>query len=270
MKKHRKLLLSTLAFAIIFIGILIPGSPVKAGVASVSLALADEWTDGKITVENGVDFYSVTIPSDGWLTVSYQGWDITESYIEIWDRDMARSQEYAKESVYSTGIDPATKSYKLPLEAGTYTVKIGAQYGHSGNYKIKATFKPANNNEKIDNNDFPNAEQLSFNSSVNGFLSYDDTVDFFKINLTARKRIRLIYTSYISDSYVTVYNKDFYKISEKEVYTASEENPVVYEYQETLDPGVYYIKISPFNSSRYGRYNINASSLCICKTTYPL
>ena len=62
-----------------------------------------------------------------------------------------------------------------------------------------------------------------------------------------------------------VYNKDFQVISSKDIWSASENSPKTYEYQETLDPGTYYIKLWPHNDD-CGRYRIQYKQKIIAKS----
>lgn len=234
------------------------------GLNYTTLRTDDTWVAGEISVEGEVDFYTITIPRAGWLTVNYQGLGVRDSYIYIMDEDMTKTYDHA-EIYYSAENDPKNRNFTLALEPGTYRVKIYGYGSNTGNYRVKASFKSANNNEKSNNNDFVTAMPLQLKQSVTGFLSIDDQVDFFQINVPAKKTIRLIYTSYIRDSYMRIYNKDYIDIDTHEVYYADEENPKIHVYEQELSPGTYYIKIYPYGSN-CGRYTLKYEEKIMTKS----
>lgn len=234
--------------------------PVKAkasGVSAMTIQLDNAWVSGEISTAKEVDFYKFTTRKAGWVTINYQGQSVGDSYVSVLNNDQDRN--YWQTEVYtSSDINPITKSAEMALEPGTYYIKIWGYGSHTGTYRLKGTFEAANNNEKTNDNDFETAMSLGYNRSVTGFLSMDDRVDFYKISVPTKKRVRLIYTSYISDSYVQVWNSDKIPISTKEVYYASKTNPMTYVYEETLNPGTYYVKIYPY-SDRTGKYTLKYS-----------
>ena len=233
--------------------------PVKAGAAGYSemtIQLDDAWISGEISTQGEVDFYKFTTRKAGWVTINYQGQSVADSYVSVLNNDQDR--EYWKTEVYtSSDINPVTKSAEMALGPGTYYIKIwGYNNKHTGTYRLKGAFEAANNDEKTNDNDFETAMSLGNDRTVTGFLSMADRVDFFKISVPTKKRVRLIYTSYINDSYMEVWNSDKISISKKNVYSASKTNPKTYVYEETLNPGLYYIKIYPYNDSHTGKYTL--------------
>lgn len=256
MKKWKELLMVVLAAVIMFGGISMLDVTAKAdvGVDAVSMSLDDTFVSGTIWEKGTADFYVVTLPSDGWLTVTYQGWNIGDAYYSILKEDLTKS--YTKDEIYtSTDISPITHSRTLALENGRYMVKVWASGNHTGDYKIKASFKAAENNEDSNNNEFITAQRLEQKRLITGFISEDDKVDFYKIELPAQQTIQVVYTASIADSYFHVWNGDNTERHKAEVYTASETQPKTYLYEATLNPGIYYIQIYPYGSNR-GRYTL--------------
>lgn len=269
MKKWKKLLLAMLVAAVAVVGVVIPAAvPVEAssvsGVETRNLPLDDIFQPGTIAVKGAYVFYKVTLPSDGWLTVTYQGWDIGDAYYQIAREDFTKS--YGEWEVWtSTNQAPKTSSKMLAMEKGSYIIRIRPYGDHTGNFKIKASFAPANNNEKESNDEFVTAESLSENRLVTGFFSEDDRVDFYRLELNAQQTVRVIYTSRVPDSYVQVWNQDYTQRYSKEIWTASEEAPLTHVYEETLSPGVYYIKIMPYGGYT-GRYTIQWQKKILTKS----
>lgn len=262
MKRFNKIFSTMLVIAMLFASIIIPDVSVKAAdVNYITLQTNDTWVSGTIDSRDDAHYYTVTTPQTGWLTVTYQGFSIDVAYIDIMNYDMTNT--YEGDSVRdSSSTNPKTSSWVLALEPGTYIIKIsGHDYfsNYPGDYRIKASFKAASNNETANNDDFSTAQKLSFGSSVNGFISLDDQVDFYQFTLSSRQEIRILYTSYIFSSCMEIYNKDFISVSEETVRYASEDDPLTYEYKETLGSGTYYIKIYPYynaNNDYCGRYTL--------------
>lgn len=196
----------------------------------------------------------MTIPSTGWLAVTYQGLSVCSSYCEVWNNDLATQyDEYYADG--SSDTSPVTKTLTIALEPGTYKIKIYGSYGKTGGYRVKASFRSANSNVRGASS-FQTAKALSFNQTVTGFLSEDDKMDFYKITVPAGTTIRLTYTSYVHDgSYMQIWDNNYIEVSESYVSGASESSPITYIYEEKLAAGTYYVKIYPSYSGR-GLYTL--------------
>lgn len=196
----------------------------------------------------------MTIPSAGWLAVTYQGLSVCSSYCEVWNNDLATQyDEYYADG--SSDTSPVTETLTIALEPGTYKIKIYGSYGKTGGYRVKASFRSANSNVRGASS-FQTAKTLSFNQTVTGFLSEDDKMDFYKITVPAGTTIRLTYTSYVHDgSYMQIWDNNYIEVSERYVSGASESSPITYIYEEKLAAGTYYVKIYPSYSGR-GLYTL--------------
>ena len=246
----KKVSYSILSFLLFAAALLLPQTTVNAN--QFTLQTNNTWTSNYIMAEGQSDFYTLQITQAGLLTLDYQGWSIGDSYFELLSEDMVKV--YEKHEIWtSSESDPKTKSVSNWMEAGTYLVKVYAYGNHTGEYRLKASFKAAKNNEKERNNGFESAMSLPAGQLVTGLLSRDDNVDFYRFNLNSKTVLLFTYLSYMHDSYFQIWDKDFQKIHEKEVYYASEESPNTYTYEAVLNAGTYYIKISPYyeNCGRY-------------------
>lgn len=220
-----------------------------------TLDLNDTWVSGTIASKDEVDMYMITIPSSGWLTCYFQGWSVGDAYFYLINSDMTKT--YVDYELYtSSDTNPLTKQTTTALEAGTYYIKIDGYSKNVGDYKLKASFKAANNNQVEPNNEFSSAMKLEMGQSVNGFFTMDNNLDFYSFTLTSKTCIQAIYTSYTSDTWFEIWNKDFVSMYRKELYTGSESNPLTYQYEKILDPGTYYFKLSPYSSNVTGRYTL--------------
>ncbi|MBQ9155675.1 MAG: Ig-like domain-containing protein [Eubacterium sp.] len=257
-KIHRYIYLAlfSIAAALVFGGLL----SIHAKAAEKTLILNDTFVDGYITAggSNGdVHFYKTSIPSAGWLTITYQGWSVGDSYYQVLSEDQSIS--YEKHELYtSSDTNPKTNSVEIALEQGTYTIKVWSYGSHTGKYSIKGSFKSAGNNETEPNDYFSGAMKLNKDNVVTGFLSRDDKIDFYKINVPDNKTVDVTLISRVSDMYYSVWDSEFMKLKEKEVYTASESNPKTSTIELNLSPGTYYIKCNPYGS-KTGRYQLKWS-----------
>lgn len=235
-----------------------------ATINSVPLATDDVWVSGSIDTSGEQDFYTVHMPSDGWLTIGYQAFDIEKSYVEIKNNDMTK--HYNRDYVaISSATSPITRSYELALEQGDYTICIYGRDSHVGEYRVKASFKPAENNESPSNDTFDTAMDIGFGSQVTGFLSIDDRIDFYKINVPYKKMVRLVYMARIPDSYIEVWNSDYVKIYNERIWTAAESRPLVNVFEQMLESGTYYIKILPYGDNT-GRYTLLSQEKIVTKS----
>lgn len=225
----------------------------KNEAANYGLNLNGAWVSGTISTSGAVDFYTFSIANAGVVTVEYQGWSIGDSYVQVMDADQTTS--FAKDSVWSSdSITPKNKIFSLALEPGVYCVKVWGYGSHTGNYTLRASFSAAGNTERENNNTFATAMPLSANSQVLGFLSMNDTVDFYSFYVPYSQTVNITYTSMIRDSYFELWNKDFQSVKKQNVYYGSEEAPKTYVYEGNLTAGTYYLKIYPYSSSNTGRY----------------
>lgn len=237
--------------------LLLVGQPAQAAdISMVSLNLDDTWVSGEISISGEVDYYTVTLPSAGWLNVSYQGFSIHDSNVYIMNQDM--TDTYARGRVSdSSSTSPVTSSFKLALEPGTYVIRVDVNIGwtNTGDYRVKASFTPANNNDIENNNSFQTAMPLQPNQQLNGFLSRGD-VDFFQISVPSTRKVKIYYTWYCKDLWSQIWNSDFIKVDGIDFTDASESSPRSYVYEKTFTAGTYYIKMSG-GPGRYGlRYEI--------------
>ncbi len=256
-----KVLLGIVFALLLFLGV---SERTSAAVSYVPLNLNNFWVSGTIGKADEVDYYSVNLSKAGWLTVDYQGLSVKDSYIEIYNYDLTK--KYCKTEVWSSSeISPKNHTDYLALEPGTYAIKIYSYGNNVGEYRVRASFKAANNNESTNNNSFSTAQSLSVNQTVRGFISEDDRLDFYKVQLNSSKTIRFVYTSYIRESYLQVWNKDYIEVSKRHVYCASEESPSTYVYEETLSAGTYYIKIYSGGSDT-GRYTLKYEEKILAKS----
>ena len=258
MKKVQKILITLSLLFFIFAGVSsLTGLKANAASKYSTLPVNDKFIAGNIPEKGTANFYTITLKSAGTLKVTYQGWNIGDAYYELYNSDMTK--QYFCVDVYpSTDQDPKTSFRSLKLEPGNYTLKVYGYMNHIGDYKVKASFTAAGNNETEPNNYFSNAMRLQQNHIVTGFLSEDDTIDFYTLNVPVSSTIRFTTITRVDDILLSVWNSDFICVKEKDIFHGSEENPKTNYLDVYLKAGTYYVKVVPYNGSpdNLGRYQI--------------
>ena len=192
------------------------------------------------------------------MTITYQGWDIKIGEYFVYNYD--QTTEYSKRSIWdSSDTAPKTDSVTLALEAGNYVVKVAGYYDHTGNYKLKGSYKPSNNNEKEPNNYFESSMSLQNNQLVTGFFSESDRLDFYKFNITSPATVELTLTSRVHNMDFSIWDKDHIEVATKDCWYASEDAPKTETLEAYLEPGTYYIRCEP-DWVYTGRYQLKWTS----------
>lgn len=257
MHEKKRILKVLLGIVFAFSLFLVLPQKTQAAISYVPLSLNNSWVSGTISKADEVDYYSVRLDKAGWLTVDYQGLSVKDSYIEIYNYELTK--KYCEKEVYtSSDTSPLNHTDCLALEPGTYAIKIHSYGDNVGGYRVRASFKFANNNESTNNDSFQTAQTLNLNQTIMGFLSEDDEVDFYKINVQDTKSVRIIQTKY-THCHFQIWDKDYINIEENKcqgffgtpLCDCSEETPTTYVYEETLKQGTYYIKIYKGYTGRY-------------------
>lgn len=262
--KTRRLLLAFLAACMLIIGI-----PAMAmAYTEVELDLDGAWVAGEISQAKEADFYHFVVPSDGKVTVTYQGQSVEDSYYEIINEDMDHQYHHAN-VYYTSDINPKSSSKTISLSPGGYYVKVYAAGDRTGGYRVKASFAAFKNNETESNNSFDSAMPLAFSKTVTGALTENDEVDFYRFELTSTQTIIITYTSYMNDSRIQLWDKDYISQDNNDVYYASDDNPKTFSREYKLAAGVYYIKIFPDytgNSENFGKYTLKIKKKIMVKS----
>jgi cell wall-associated protease len=216
----------------------------------------DTQVSGDITDSDNEQIYKVTLNQAGRITVNLESY-IDYVYLDLYDAN--GEKVWYTEHIY-TGSPSNPKKWTgwEDLEAGTYYIKISKAYGNTGKYNLKVNYTIGYNNEKEPNNGTEEAQQLALNNqTVNGFISWNDDSDFYKIVLPKAGRITINLESYIDYVYLDLYGANGEKVWYTEhIYTGSPSNPKKWSGWEDLEAGTYYIKISKAYDST-GKYSLN-------------
>ncbi|MBN1414759.1 MAG: T9SS type A sorting domain-containing protein [Bacteroidales bacterium] len=217
-------------------------------------------------VSDQVDWYKVTLPSDGKLEVSLQGEaSMAFGYAQLYG-DTAQSYIYQSPWGYAN-----TSVYYNALAQDVYYIKVPvANVNYYGSYSIVTRFTPASlSNDAEPNNYAKNAVSLTPNDSLSGRLNYyyrgsTDQVDWFKITLPSDGRLEVLLKgeSSLTFGYAQLYNDTAAAYLYQSTWGYSS-NKVYYD---ALSQDDYYVKVPISTTGYYGSYWIVANFI---PCTYP-
>lgn len=245
--KLKNPILSFLAIAVL-LGLSLFCNPfsISAKATTGTISTNNQWTSSSISKSDQANYHYFTISNPGYVTVEHQAFSLEYSDFALMNSDLTFT--YTEGSVGgASSANPKVFKASNWLEKGTYAVKINPYWDATGDYRIRVNYKAANNNETEPNNEFTKAMSLSSNKQVSGLISRDDEVDIYKFNLSSKASVLITVTSYsLEYTTLTVYNKDIEQIHEVDAGGATESDPKTINYEVTLDPGTYYVRVTPY------------------------
>ena len=209
---------------------------------------------GMITEENDLDQYTVVLPMAGKLTVritSRLEWLTIEW--QDYERQRIRFNDIGTGSEYS----PKIYEESMDLEGGTYYLNVLMNAGRKGAYEITTQFVQAGNNESEPNDKPEQAQPISINQTVRGFISYQDDNDYYKIELQQAGRLTVHITSRLEWLNIEWLDNALQRMRNNDLGGGSESSPKIYEQYIDLEAGVYFIRIYK-NAGRTGVYDVVA------------
>lgn len=134
----------------------------------------------------------------------------------------------------------------MDLEPGDYYLEVYNKYDwddNTGKYILKTSFTPANNNEKESNNGTIEAQALPFSQTVTGFLSWNDTIDYYKFTLPKSGKVTFNSVSYVDETtFFQLINSQNDELLSDYV-EGSSKNPAKYSKTIELKKGTYFFKV---------------------------
>lgn len=195
------------------------------------------WVDG--SAGNGeTNYYAFAIPSAGGVQITYQSF-MQDGRCLLFDKD--QTKDYGGAYVNGSDTSPGTANLRYNLEAGVYKLSAGHNWIGPIKYRFRISFIPAGNNETEPNNTFQTAMPLPGGTTVTGFLSLDDDIDFYAITLPEGVTVRTTVNrsaGTLGWYYFSIWNSDLIEVGS---YNSRDDTRV---WEKYLDAGTYYIKIS--------------------------
>ena len=148
-----------------------------------------------IAQNNTQDYYKLTLPSSGKLTINFSG-SVNIVNLKIFSSNGA---EIWKESQLSAGSNQSQIRYSknIELASGTYYFYVGKpnNYSSQGNYSVKLTFIDSAESFKDvyggTDNTMEYANSITFNKQYNGQIAIGDSDDYYKFELSSSGTIVL-------------------------------------------------------------------------------
>jgi hypothetical protein len=207
---------------------------------------------GFLSIDDQKDLYKITTTSAGRISIDLYSYMENISY-EFLNKDGIKILK----SAYIYGgneTNAKLENITIDLEKGTYYLRINKLYGDTGVYKLKGSFKAANNNDITSNGTINSAQELTINGKeFKGFIGTLEESDFYKITLTKKGYLTIGVNSYKEARYLnaTIYKSD--KITKVDSYYLYSDTDYIYK---ELDKGTYYIKFTK-SYDNTGIYGLN-------------
>lgn len=202
---------------------------------------------------DAADWFKITTPSDGILSISAYSDTTLEADLNIFDSDGATVLQHDGQVSRSSLVS-------IPnLKPGTYFFKYYKYSGYGG-YNLTSTFTPQpKTNDPEPNDTFTQAITLGANASTTGHLGYftnqiTDSKDWYKIELSSDGALRVLIKSDTTlDIDANLYDVD----GTTQIFHDGRAGDSTILYMPNLKAGVYYAK--PYAYTGYGGYTIISS-----------
>jgi Bacterial pre-peptidase C-terminal domain. len=201
---------------------------------------------------DAADWFKITTPSDGILSISAYSDTTLEADLNIYDIDGTTQLQHDGQSTRSSLVSVPN------LKPGTYFFKYYKYIGYGG-YNLTTTFTPqAKTNDPEPNDTFTQAVTLGANASTTGHLGYftnqiTDTKDWYKIQLPSDGSLRVLIKSDTTlDIDANLYDID----GASQIFHDGRAGDSTILATPNLMAGTYYAK--PYAYTGYGGYTITS------------
>lgn len=221
----------------------------------------DVETTGSLTEQTKKNYYTINVKEAGRISFDMTSYVSSRAYIRLYDDN---NKEIFDHYVNGSSVTPGRFTRWEDVEPGTYHLEVynaSSSTSHTGSYEIVASFTSANNTEIEPNNGTVEAQSLAFNQSINGFLSWNNKVDFYKITVPNSGQVNFDITSYVdSRAYIALIDSNNKVVFDHYV-NGSSINPAKYTHSEDLNKGTYYVKVYNGSSStrHTGKYILHTT-----------
>lgn len=200
-----------------------------------------------------VNFFKFKTNTSGTLNLIISAYMNTLRF-EMLDKDGKQIENNSK-SLYGGEVkNPVTEELRYDIEPGEYILKFEKE--NTGKYTIKSTFEMGANNEKNKNDDIVSAYPINLGEKKDLFMSMQDQIHYFKLNLTEPTKIEAIVSAeFNSLSFEILSSENLLTVEKKNVYLNGAPKDLKTEKLEfDLDKGTYIIKIG--KESGTGKYSL--------------
>ena len=224
-------------------------------VDATTIAVNKEYS-GALTMEDDVDEYQFTIPSDGLITLGFmhEYIDSTKNYWTIEILDSYKNVYLTRSFTGDAMVEKKTCNVGLP--AGTYFLKIEPFFWSRTPYTFNLYYEPSTVFETEINNTPPQADTILLNTWYSGAIVDEDDKDYYGFELARQSQVSLSFKHKYIDSDHTYWVVRIIDINGNEQLNIGFRGNGAQDYTTdpiTLGPGTYFVHVddSYFSSSTY-------------------
>jgi cell wall-associated protease len=223
---------------------------------------------GLISWNDSGDAFKVTLKEAGLLNIDFSSYIGNNENSTLKGVNLSLENENGEEvidEVVGGGelADPTKWSGSQYLEPGTYYLKVSKYYGSTGKYDLELNVEETNNTEIEPNNGTGQAFEAEFNKKITGLISWNDSVDAFKVTMEKAGLLKIDFSSYINNNayssltgvYLSLEDEKGTKVIEEKISGGELADPTKWNDSQYLEPGTYYLKISKYYGST-GKYDL--------------
>lgn len=209
--------------------------------------------NGKLGYNDSTDTFALNVSKPGILDLKLA----TATDVDFEILDSAGKRLTLNYITGGSEFDPKHFHRSIGLNPGKYYIRISKYSSNrKGFYEMKTNFFNANSSDTEPNNGTVNANSLSLNTNLTGFLANSDYVDTFKFYVPKGTYVTVNCNSY-SNQNVQLLNASGNRIAYDYNY-GSNTSPELSSFVKHLDKGTYYIKIE--NRDHFGKYVVSVNT----------
>lgn len=235
-----KSILTKILSALLILSLAAPAiNPVQA---QEQLELGAKVTD-ELTEDKQSQLYHINLDEAGKLTINLSTY-FEYAKVIVYDEN---NDVALRESAYGGKEDNPFKLIdSVKLEPGEYTIEIaGGDWGDTtGEFALSTIFTPSENNEAEPNNGTELAQLLTSSETVKGFISWNDTEDYYKFDLKEAGTLKINISSYFEHMKYSLVDENGDPVNYETIYGGKDNNPFKYIDSADLEPGIYYMSFS--------------------------
>ncbi|MCR5203471.1 MAG: hypothetical protein K6E47_00265 [Lachnospiraceae bacterium] len=208
---------------------------------------------GTLRTSSDTDWYTFDLPYDGYVWLTF-GHDYVDSSSTYWKTTIFNSsnESFATDEWRGNAtVDYDTYCYGL--KAGTYYVRVTDYYDSNLPYHFQVNYEKSKAWEKEFNQTIVNANPVNVNTYVYGSLMTSSDNDWYSFNIPYAGMVRVAFTHDYVNSSSNYWRTDIYdseNTSLKNAYFSGNAMTVMYSDPVNVQPGTYYLKVSPYYDSR--------------------
>jgi hypothetical protein len=213
--------------------------------ATAQLLTINQTVRGFISHQEPVDNfrYDLTVPGRLAINITYDSNNSHAVTVRLLDVNGTLIA-----SNWSSGSFNVTRD----LEAGTYYVEITSYHG-TGTYNLRSDFTASGRTAVKPNDNRANAQLLTSGQSVRGFISHQEPIDMFRVELTQARRITVNITYDSNNSHAVTARL----LDVNGTLITSNWSSGSFNITRDLGAGIYYVEITSYHGT--GTYNLTVT-----------